>query len=123
MKVAHHLPSVRSAGINPSVTESEIQRSEKDVLTTHPKVAWFYVTTTGSVRRRGSYITLGYPGISDILGQLTNGLLLAVEVKKPGKKPTEVQYEFMLDVVLNGGVAFWVDDPRQVNTFIDEGLR
>jgi len=47
-------------------------------------------------------------GSSDIFG-IINGLLLVVEVKAPGKKPTEEQAEFIDIVNKRGGVGLWCD--------------
>lgn len=45
-------------------------------------------------------------GISDILGILPTGRLLAIEVKREGKYPTREQKEFMDHVSKRGGLAF-----------------
>lgn len=44
-------------------------------------------------------------GISDILGALPGGRLLAIEVKMPGKKPTALQQRFIDAVNRAGGLA------------------
>ncbi len=44
-------------------------------------------------------------GISDILGILPDGRLLAIEVKKKGKKPSDDQEKFLAAIKRNNGVA------------------
>ena len=44
------------------------------------------------------------PGVSDILG-IYQGKFLAIEVKKPGQKPTERQESFLNQVRESGGIA------------------
>lgn len=89
--------------------ESDLQNDIMCVLGAHPKVAWCFVTTTGKVRSKGYWITLGFPGMTDIIGQLTSGRLLAIEVKLPGETPTKIQFDFMDMVDRHGGLAGWTD--------------
>ena len=63
-------------------------------------------------RKDGSeaYVPFGIPGQSDILGIIPPiGRFLAIEVKKPGNKPTTEQWAYMLGIQKAGGVALWVD--------------
>lgn len=56
------------------------------------------------------YIPMGIPGQSDIIGILPgSGRFLAIEVKMPGNRPTHDQWQYILTIQRNGGVAFWVD--------------
>jgi hypothetical protein len=87
------------------MTESEIQRGIMDMLLVHPKVIISWVTTTGTVKRRGSFIRMGYPGISDIVGMLKDGRFFAIEVKTPSGVATEAQHDFLNTVALCGGVS------------------
>lgn len=43
-------------------------------------------------------------GVSDIIG-IYKGRFLAIEVKKPGAKPTNHQWNFLKAVHENGGIA------------------
>ena len=52
-------------------------------------------------------------GVSDILACI-KGRFVAIEVKKPGKKPTALQKQFIDAVNLIGGVAFWADNLNDV---------
>jgi len=90
--------------------ESEIQSSIMIALGEHPKVAWCYVTSAGSFRVRGGYMTVGVKGMPDILGQMRNGKMFGVEVKKPKEKPTPEQFEFLELISKNGGISGWCFD-------------
>ena len=48
----------------------------------------------------------GFRGCSDILGMLRGGRWLAVEVKRPGKQPTDDQRTFLDAVNRGGGLGF-----------------
>ena len=92
------------------MSESDIQNDIMTILTQHPRVAWSFVTTVGKLKgRAGHWITLGYPGIADIIGQLRTGQVFAIEVKSPGKKPTSLQQDFIDTVNRFGGRAGWAD--------------
>ena len=98
--------------------ESDLQNKIMVYLNDHPKVAWCMVTTTGMVKSKGFRMTVGFPGLSDIIGQLTDGRTLAIEVKLPGKKPTSVQESFLQTVSDNSGVSGWVDSVEGLNGLI-----
>jgi len=87
--------------------ESEIQSAIMCALGEHPDIAWVYVTSAGSFRVRGGYMTVGVKGMPDILGQMRNGKMLGIEVKKPKEKPKPEQYEFIDLINKNGGIAGW----------------
>lgn len=46
------------------------------------------------------------PGVSDLIGLLPDGLFLAIELKRPGERPTEHQRKFLDAVSGSGGLAF-----------------
>lgn len=93
--------------------EADLQSAIMNLLTVHPKVAWAYVTSSGTVRGRGGHwFTLGKVGLPDIVGQLKGsygGVLFGIETKMPGKRPTEVQAAFLDMIRANGGRAGWCD--------------
>lgn len=91
--------------------ESDIQKAILKMLKSHPKVGWAYITSSGYVKgvNGGKMFRVGVPGMSDIMGQMKDGRLLAIEVKVPGKTPTELQEQFIADVNLYYGVAGWAD--------------
>jgi hypothetical protein len=51
-------------------------------------------------------LAFGEKGISDILGCSPDGKFVAIEVKKPGGKPTPEQWDFIDAVKRNQGIAF-----------------
>jgi len=91
--------------------ESELQNDIMRRLNEHPQVIWSFVTTVGKLKgRAGHWITLGYPGIADIVGQLRTsksgrGTLFALEVKTEAGRLSDVQKDFIDTVVEAGGTA------------------
>ena len=75
-------------------------------LKSHSSVAWIHRQNTGSLRVGKRFIRFGWPGCSDILGQLRDGRFLACEVKSPTGKPTPEQSAFISQINSNGGLAF-----------------
>lgn len=63
------------------------------------------------------------PGSSDLIGWTPRGRFLAVEVKRPGKKPTKQQVQFIGSVRQHGGVGFWVDSLEEFQNHIQHELR
>jgi hypothetical protein len=104
--------------------ETSLNKALLQFLRYHPKVAdvWrnntaaFPITPPGGKRR---FLKFSRPGISDILGYLKDGRILAVEGKVGDNKPTEAQQEFIDRVRAAGGVgiiAYSIDD-------VERGLR
>jgi hypothetical protein len=91
-------------------------------LELHPRVAWAHRMNTGAGRfllpdgSLSRFVRYGFPGMSDITGQLIDGRRLEVEVKRVGKEPTDDQAAFLDCVRRNGGVAFvarYIDDVQR----------
>ena len=68
------------------------------------------------VRKRhttGMSGTIGWPDITGIIKLEINGLKfgirIEIEVKKPGKKPTQVQYSRLRRFRKLGAITFWTD--------------
>jgi len=87
------------------VKESEIQHNILDLCYRHPKVVFANVNTSGKVKVNTRWVTLGFPGLSDITGMLSDGRLLAIEVKTELGQPTKEQIWFVNLVNDNGGKA------------------
>ncbi|WP_288129454.1 VRR-NUC domain-containing protein [Accumulibacter sp.] len=68
----------------------------------HPAVAWVRRQNSGVARMGGRFVRFGWPGCSDLLGQLRDGRLQAE------------QAEFLSLVRRFGGVAFLARDCRDV---------
>jgi len=83
-------------------------------LRANPLVAWCERMNSGAIRVGDRFVKFGFVGCPDVLGMLTDGRLLGVEVKGPtGKLRTE--QAFMLERINGaGGVAFVARDCRDV---------
>jgi hypothetical protein len=62
-------------------------------------------------------------GVSDILGVLRGGRMLAIEVKVPGKYPTPEQRAFINAVNVMGGLAFVARSLDDVISELEKGTR
>ena len=100
--------------------ESDIQSDIMIALGEHPKIAWCYVTSAGSFRVRGGYMTVGIKGMSDIMGQMRDGRLFGVEVKKPNEKPKPEQFEFLDMISKNGGISGWCTNVSEAMEIIEQ---
>jgi len=58
-------------------------------------------------------------GIPDIVG-LYKGRFIAIEVKRPGKKPTALQYRILKIINRCGGIALWTDNTYYIDIKIKE---
>lgn len=86
--------------------EAEVLSSVLAALRRHPAVAWCERVNSGVVQVDGRWIRYGWVGASDVLGQMRDGRLLAVECKSATGRTTEAQDEFLARVLGAGGVAF-----------------
>jgi len=87
--------------------EADSLREVMQALRSHKLVAWVERQNTGAAKVGGRFIKFGWRGCSDLLGQLKDGRLLAVECKRPkGGKLSSDQSHFLEMVQSHGGVAF-----------------
>lgn len=109
----------RKKTASPVPYERDVLRAVLAALKAHPRVAWAVRLNSGMAMLPGKGgkpqpVRFGFSGCPDIIGQVTasvyadiaRGLFLAVEVKRPGKKPTLEQAAFLLRVREAGGVGF-----------------
>lgn len=75
-------------------------------LRSHPSVAWCERQNSGAYKDGSRFIRYGWPGCSDVLGQLKDGRFLAVEVKSATGRLRPEQAAFLELVAAAGGVAF-----------------
>jgi hypothetical protein len=116
--------------------ETKIKKAILKMLINHHLVAWAFITTSGTVRaanyrmRMGRWFLgkflggddkVGKDGLSDIIGQMIDGRLIAIEVKCPGEKPREDQESFLKIVAKCGGVAGWADGVDIARSIIEFG--
>lgn len=81
------------------------------VLRAHPNVA---------VKVDGRFVRFGFVGCPDVLGQLRNGLVLAVECKSRTGRLREEQAVFLDIVSASGGCAFVARNARDVLEHLKE---
>ena len=113
IKVALTPPTARSDFIP---TESQVLRSVLALLWRHPAVAWSARMNSGGFKdKAGQYVRFGFVGCSDVIGQMRDGRFLAIEVKRPGGKPTGPQQAFIDRVNAANGVAFIARSIDDVN--------
>ena len=65
---------------------------------------------------QGNRITIGFPGLSDLIGCTPEGRFFAIEVKLPGEKPRPNQMEYLEVMQRNGALAGWC-------TSVEEALK
>ena len=94
------------------VLEKHIQKSILDLLKLYGFMAWNN-NTTGIKKPNGSYIPSGNVGASDIFA-IKGGMFHAIEVKKPGCKPTVPQMNFLKKVNDKGCIGIWMDNPMAI---------
>lgn len=61
----------------------------------------------------GRKVRFGEPGNADLTGILPDGRRLEIEVKRPGKTPTDAQWHRIHEVNASNGCAFWIDSPEE----------
>jgi hypothetical protein len=89
------------------VSEADVLKAVWRYLSHHPKVAWITRVNSGTWQLEDRFVRFNYKrGMSDLLGQMKDGKLLAVEIKAPGAQLMKHQADFLNEVRLNLGVAF-----------------
>ncbi len=83
-------------------------------LRASPLVAWAERQNTGAAKVGNRFIRFGWPGCSDVIGQLRDGRFLAVECKAPKGRASLEQTVFLERVRSGGGVAFIARNCRDV---------
>ena len=84
-------------------------------LRNHPAVAWVERQNSGAAKVGNRFIRFGWPGCSDVIGQLRDGRFLACEVKAPKGRVRPEQQVFLDRVRAGAGVAFVARDLRDVH--------
>jgi VRR-NUC domain len=76
------------------------------VLRLHPKVSWVVRMNSGAYKMPdGRFVRFGFPGCPDVLGQMRDGRLLAIEVKAAKGRLTDEQEFVLAKVRANNGVS------------------
>jgi len=93
------------------VLEKEVLKAIGEYLTAR-RVFWFRNNTgafAGSYKGKARFFRYGVKGSGDIFA-LHRGIFCSLEVKAPGKHPTDDQEAFMERVRHHGGAAAWFDN-------------
>ena len=112
------------------MTESSIQKRVRLALCAIPGCIMFRNNVGMAKYHDGTALrTVAYglcKGSSDLIGWTIVGdyaVFTAVEVKRPGKKPTEEQANFINRVIAAGGIAGAARNEREAQAVIVEGIR
>lgn len=103
-----------------SVLESDIQKACLDYLAMRGIFAWRQNQGAIPLADGGFRRFNGMKGQSDIIGICPDGRFLAIEVKRPGNKPTEDQWQFIENIQKHGGVAMWVRSVDEMEADLKE---
>lgn len=90
-------------------------------LRTHPAVSWCERMNSGAARIGARFVRFGFKGCPDVLGQLRDGRLLAVECKSPTGRLRPEQAVFLDRINGAGGVAFVARNCRDVFAALGQG--
>lgn len=73
-----------------------------------------YIKSIGGLPIKQNQIGIyAQAGVPDIIACI-KGRFVAIEVKRPGQKPTPIQEAFLASIAKKGGVAFWADNLDKV---------
>lgn len=87
--------------------EKDVQKAILQLLKKHPKVQWVARFNSGTFQDGDRFIrSNSQSGMSDILGMLKGGRLMAIEVKSATGKIHTHQQEFLDLINAGGGLAF-----------------
>lgn len=65
---------------------------------------------------QGNRVTIGFPGLSDLVGCTPKGRFFALEIKTPGEKPRQNQLDYLEAMRGYGAIAGWC-------TSVEEALK
>jgi hypothetical protein len=106
-------------------SEAQILGGVLEYLAWNPRVAWVARINNGAgTNPEGQYVNFNrlykLPGatLPDILGQLKNGRLFALETKRQGVHPTSGQLAFLSAVAAAGGLSAVVRSVEDVRALI-----
>lgn len=108
-------------------SEQELQRQCLDYLNKQPDVfAWrnsngaIYDQRNKLFRKKS---TFELNGISDILGTMSDGRIIAIEVKKPGSKESALSNEqlvFLNKIKKMNGVCGWIQSIEDLERILED---
>jgi penicillin-binding protein-related factor A (putative recombinase) len=100
-------------------TEKQIEKSILDALNYMPGCWAMKINNAGIQRIEDRFIKVGVKGVPDIMGYY-KGKFLAIEVKRPGKKATPEQKEFIIKANQDNCIAFVADNLDYVKSYLHE---
>lgn len=102
--------------------EADVLGSILQALPYYRNVVWFSRMNSGAYAlgegKDKRYIKFGFPGCPDIMGMMTGGRLLCIEVKRPSGRLREAQAAFISKVSSQGGIAFVARSVDDLRTFL-----
>jgi hypothetical protein len=105
-------------------TEAQVQDAILRYLAVERRVVWAARMNSGKgklLRPDGSqtWISFGFTGCPDIMGQLRGGRYLAIECKRSGGRVRPAQREHITQAADNGAVAIFARSVEDVQTALD----
>ena len=70
---------------------------------------------------QGNRVTIGFPGLSDLVGCTAEGRFFALEIKMPGEKPRQNQIDFLESMKRYGAIAGWCCSVEEALKIIEGG--
>lgn len=103
------------------VTEAQILKRVKECLD-YLKIFYKRIDSQGKFHAgAGCMLPSSNVGISDIIAIGSNGVFMAIEVKKPGGKISSEQWNFLHDVARAGGIAIVCVSEVEIYHFLKDG--
>jgi hypothetical protein len=101
--------------------EKDIQKRILEKLARRGVFAWRNNSGMMFGKHKGKKwaVKMGAAGSADIIGILPSGRFLAIEVKQPGKKPSEIQEKFLSRIRNNGGLAFVATSTEDIDIHLE----
>jgi len=88
--------------------ERSVLKAVYSALHHHPKVAFVDRRQSGVFMEGERTIRVGKPGVLDLSGMLKGGRYFEIEVKRPGQKPTNLQWQRIETINRWGGASGFV---------------
>ena len=89
-------------------SEAQVLKSVLAYLRRHPLIASVERSQSGVFRDGDRHIRVGFVGKLDVTFMTKQGRYGEIEVKRPGKNPTEAQAERIAKIKANGGISGFV---------------
>lgn len=110
----------------PEPSEAAVMTSIRRALRIHPKVAWFERMNSAAGclvypnGQKSQFMRFGFKGMPDLIGQLIDGRILLIEVKKPSGRVSPDQQVFLAMSAKHNAVAFVARSVSDVFDVLDK---